>query len=86
MSQLRLTALLQGWANSAADALRLVSRACGQIRSSNALATVLRALLSSGNVLNYGSARGNAQAIKMEFLLKLHEFKVGHTPAASQLA
>ena len=67
----------EGWAASAADALRLVARACSQVRASNALATILRAVLASGNVLNYGSARGNAQAIKMEFLLKLHEFKVG---------
>ena len=66
----------QGWTASAKDALQLVSRACGQIRASNALATILRALLATGNVLNYGSARGNAQAIKLEFLLKLHEFKV----------
>ena len=67
----------QGWTASATDALRLVSRACSQIRSSNALATILRALLAVGNVLNYGSARGGAQAVKMEFLLKLHEFRVG---------
>ena len=67
---------LQAWTSLSIDALRLVSRACQQVRGSNALATILRALLATGNVLNYGSARGNAQAIKLEFLLKLHEFKV----------
>lgn len=63
----------------------MVSRACSQIRSSNALATILRAVLAVGNVLNYGTARGNAQAIKLEFLLKLHEFKVEHCPCLTLL-
>lgn len=66
----------QAWTTLSTEALHQVSRACSQVRGSNALATILRALLATGNLLNYGSARGNAQAIKIEFLLKLHEFKV----------
>ena len=70
--------LLQAWTQKSTETLHLVGRACTQIRSSNGLATILRALLAVGNVLNYGSVRGNAQAIKLEFLLKLQDFKVGH--------
>ena len=51
-------------------------RACRCIQSSPHLKDVLRATLAAGNMLNHGTARGNAAAVKLETLIKLVDMKV----------
>merc|ERR1712046_278766 len=46
-----------------------------QIAQSNALKDVLRVVVSMGNFVNGGTARGQAYGIKLNFLIKLDEVK-----------
>ena len=56
--------------------MECVELACKQIHDSARLATVLRAVLATGNTLNWGTHRGNATAIKLESLGKMADVKV----------
>ena len=67
---------MQGIAGSAEACLACVDAACSQIRNSSALRRVLGLVLSTGNLMNAGSHRGNAQGVKLESLLKLADVKV----------
>ena len=67
---------MQNLLRSAKSAVECVERACEQIRSSERLATVLRAVLATGNTLNCGTHRGNATAIKLDSLSKTSDVKV----------
>lgn len=60
-------------ATSGIAALRL---ACEQLRNSSRWKRLLAAVLSSGNRLNAGTHRGNADAVKLESLLKLNDVRV----------
>ena len=62
--------------HTAEGALESVRRACRCIQGSPHLKKVLRATLAAGNMLNHGTARGNATAVKLETLVKLVDMKV----------
>lgn len=66
-------AQLFGDASGGLEALRCT---CSQLRSSARLRRVLATLLAAGNLLNAGTHRGNAQALKLESLLKVGDVKV----------
>lgn len=68
---------LCGEAMGGMDSLR---SACDQIRSSDRLRRVLAVVLSAGNQLNAGTARGSAGSIRLDSLLKLGDVKVTVTP------
>lgn len=61
---------------SAEASIEVVQNACQQIRGSAGLKQVLRSVLATGNLLNAGTNRGNAQGIKLDTLLKLSDVKV----------
>ncbi len=65
---------------SARAAVQSVERACDQIRGSDRLAAVLRAVLATGNTLNAGTHRGDATAIKLDSLTKMADVKVFSLP------
>ncbi len=69
---------------SARAAVQSVERACDQIRGSDRLAGVLRAVLATGNTLNAGTHRGDATAIKLDSLTKMADVKV-RPPVPSSL-
>ena len=76
LAQARASGALQNLLRSAASAVECVELACDQIRSSERLAAVLRAVLATGNTLNCGTHRGNATAIKLESIGKMADVKV----------
>ena len=72
--------VLQNLVRSARSAVECVERACDQIRGSERLAHVLRAVLATGNTLNCGTHRGDATAIKLDSLTKMADVKVRAPP------
>jgi len=67
----------------ASGGLSVLRSACDQLQTSKRLQRVLAAVLSSGNAINAGTHRGNAEAIKLESLLKLNDVKVTASPPAA---
>ena len=61
---------------SAQASIECVNRACDQIATSKRLQEVLRAVLATGNALNAGTPRANADGVKLESLLKMADVKV----------
>jgi hypothetical protein len=59
----------------ASGGLAVLRSACNQLQTSKRLQRVLAAVLASGNAINAGTHRGNAEAIKLESLLKLGDVK-----------
>ena len=69
---------VQTMQRSAKDSIRVVAKACRQVRSSTHLQQLMRLVLSTGNLLNTGTNRGNALGVKLETLMKLADVKVSH--------
>ena len=67
---------LQGFVKSARASVECVSQACREVSESRRLQAVLRAVLATGNALNTGTPRANAEGIKLESLLKIADVKV----------
>ena len=67
---------VQTMQKSAHDSIRVVAKACEQVRGSENLRQLLRLVLATGNLLNTGTNRGNAQGIKLDTLMKLADVKV----------
>ena len=67
---------VQAIVHSAEGSIAVVETAIRQVQSSQAFRKVLRAVLATGNLLNAGTQRGNAQGIKLDSLLKLADVKV----------
>lgn len=65
---------------SATESIAVVDTACKQIASSRGLKDILSCVLASGNLMNAGTNRANAQGIKMENLLKLSDVRVRVCP------
>ncbi|KAI5069394.1 hypothetical protein GOP47_0015695 [Adiantum capillus-veneris] len=57
------------------DSLHTLETACGQIRDSRLFLKLLEAVLKTGNLMNRGTARGEAEAFKLDTLLKLADVK-----------
>ena len=70
---------VQAILQSADASIRVVEQACKQIRFSTGLQKILRFVLATGNLLNAGTNRGNAQGIKLDTLMKLADVKVRHS-------
>ena len=69
---------------SAKESIRVVAKACRQVRDSPNLQQLLRLVLATGNLLNTGTNRGNAQGVKLDTLMKLADIKVRFlTPLSS---
>ena len=75
ISSLLFMRQFSGLCEDAGGGLRAVKRACEQLRTSRRLKCVLAAVLACGNAINAGTHRGNAEAIKLESLLKLGDVK-----------
>lgn len=67
---------MQTMQKSAHESIKVVATACQQVRGSNNLLQLLRLVLATGNLLNAGTNRGNAQGIKLDTLMKLADVKV----------
>ena len=67
---------LQGFVKSARASVECVNQACREVSESQRLQAVLRAVLATGNALNTGTPRANAEGIKLESLLKIADVKV----------
>ena len=67
---------LQGFVKSARASVECVNQACREVSESRRLQAVLRAVLATGNALNTGTPRANAEGIKLESLLKIADVKV----------
>lgn len=67
---------MQGFAGSAKASIDSVDAACEQVGSSQHLQGVLRAVLAVGNALNTGTARAQANGVKLDSLMKLADVKV----------
>jgi hypothetical protein len=63
--------------------LEALCAACSQIRSSKRFRRVLATILATGNMLNAGTHRGNAEAVKFESLLKMGDLKATKVPQKS---
>ncbi|MCO5549277.1 hypothetical protein L7F22_002745 [Adiantum nelumboides] len=57
------------------ESLQNLDVACGQIRDSRLFLKLLEAVLKTGNVMNRGTNRGEAEAFKLDTLLKLSDVK-----------
>lgn len=57
------------------DSLQILEVACGQILDSRMFLKLLEAVLKTGNVMNRGTTRGEAEAFKLDTLLKLSDVK-----------
>lgn len=68
--------IVQTMQQSAKESIRVVAKACRQVRSSSHLKQLMRLVLATGNLLNAGTNRGNAQGFKMDTLMKLADVKV----------
>lgn len=69
----------------AVGGLEALRRTCQQLRSSRRIRRVLATLLAAGNALNAGTHRGNAEALKLDSLLKVADVKVtAPAPGATQ--
>lgn len=62
--------------SDAVAGLQALCSACNQIQSSQRFRRVLATVLATGNMLNAGTHRGNAEAVKFESLLKMGDVKV----------
>lgn len=62
--------------HSAEASITAVEKAIQQVQSSSGFRQILRAVLTTGNLLNAGTNRGNAQGVKLDSLLKLADVKV----------
>lgn len=72
--------------DDAVGGLSCMQRACQQLMASTRLRRVFGAVLACGNALNAGTHRGNAEALKLESLLKLKDTKATvttHTTGSS---
>lgn len=67
---------MQGFVGSAKASIDSVNAACEQVGSSQHLQGVLRAVLAVGNALNTGTARAQANGVKLDSLMKLADVKV----------
>lgn len=67
---------MQTMQQSAKESIRVVAKACRQVKESVHLQQLLRIVLATGNLLNTGTNRGNAQGVKLDTLLKLADIKV----------
>lgn len=67
---------VQTMQESARDSIRVVAAACRQVHESTNLRQLLKIVLATGNLLNAGTNRGNAQGVKLDTLLKLADVKV----------
>lgn len=86
--QLKVTGMvMQGFVGGAKASIDSVDVACQQVGSSQHLQGVLRAVLAVGNALNTGTARAQANGVKLDSLMKLADMKVtlqlSSTPAKS---
>lgn len=72
---------VQGFVGSAKASIDSVDAACQQVGSSQHLQGVLRAVLAVGNALNTGTARAQANGVKLDSLMKLADVKVLAVPA-----
>ena len=81
-SQARM--LMQGFVGSAKASIDSVDAACEQVGSSQHLQGVLRAVLAVGNALNTGTARAQANGVKLDSLMKLADVKVSSNCPAKQ--
>ncbi len=66
----------QALLESITDCIRVIEKACGQVRNSKRLALTLHCILLVGNEMNAGTARGNASGVRMDCLPKLADIKV----------
>ncbi|KAG0581776.1 hypothetical protein KC19_3G008200 [Ceratodon purpureus] len=57
------------------DALQILKLACMELKGSRTFRKLLEAVLKTGNRLNMGTNRGDAQAFKLDTLLKLADVK-----------
>lgn len=55
--------------------LQILEVACGELRNSRLLLKLLEAVLKTGNHMNRGTKRGEAEAFKLDTLLKLSDVK-----------
>ena len=69
---------MQGFVGSAKASIDSVDAACEQVGSSQHLQGVLRAVLAVGNALNTGTARAQANGVKLDSLMKLADVKVSY--------
>lgn len=67
----------QALLESITDCIRVIEKACGQVRNSKRLALTLQSILLVGNEMNAGTARGNASGVRIDCLPKLADIKVG---------
>ena len=74
----------QGFVGSAKASIDSVDAACEQVGNSQHLQGVLRAVLAVGNALNTGTARAQANGVKLDSLMKLADVKVSHKCVAKQ--
>ncbi|XP_021740086.1 formin-like protein 13 isoform X3 [Chenopodium quinoa] len=77
-AKLRVFAFKMQFSNQASDlrkSLNIVNSAADQIRSSMKLKRIMQTVLSLGNALNQGTARGNAVGFRLDSLLKLTEIR-----------
>ncbi|XP_021731367.1 formin-like protein 13 isoform X3 [Chenopodium quinoa] len=75
-AKLRVFAFKMQFSNQASDlrkSLNVVNSAADQIRSSMKLKRIMQTVLSLGNALNQGTARGSAVGFRFDSLLKLTE-------------
>lgn len=76
--------LMQGFVGSAKASIDSVDAACQQVGSSQHLQGVLRAVLAVGNALNTGTARAQANGVKLDSLMKLADVKASYNCPAQQ--
>jgi hypothetical protein len=61
--------------SGAQKGMEVLKLACNEIKSSNRLRIILSTILAGGNVLNEGTMRGGAAALKLDSILKLGDVK-----------
>lgn len=66
----------QALLESITDCIRVIEKACGQVRNSKRLALTMQAVVLIGNEMNAGTARGNAAGVRIDCLPKLADIKV----------
>ncbi|KAH7307411.1 hypothetical protein KP509_22G057800 [Ceratopteris richardii] len=57
------------------ESIKILETACARIRDSRLFLKLLEAVLKTGNLMNRGTARGQAEAFKLDALLKLVDIK-----------
>ena len=61
--------------SGAQKGMEVLKLACNEIKSSSRLKIILSTILAGGNVLNEGTMRGGAAALKLDSILKLGDVK-----------